>query len=68
MNDKEKQNIREVWDLPKHRGNVRIKAVYCNKPNCKKCPHAYYLYFREKEGWQMKEKYIGKCDKNGMPR
>ena len=68
MKNKETQNIREAWDLPTRYGHVRIKAVRCNKPNCSACPHAYYLYFREGEFGYAKEKYVGKCDKRGMPR
>jgi len=64
----ETKKIREVWGLPMWRGHVRIKAVNCGKKNCKMCPHAYYLYFRKGSYNHVKEQYIGKCDKNGMPR
>jgi hypothetical protein len=64
----ETKYIREAWGLPEWRGHVRIKAVNCGKKNCKMCPHGYYLYFREGRWRKAKEQYIGKCDKNGMPR
>ncbi|MFA5080870.1 MAG: hypothetical protein WC472_04605 [Candidatus Paceibacterota bacterium] len=68
MKHAESEKIREAWNLPRWRGHIRIKAVNCGKPNCKMCPHAYYLYFREGEYCRAKEQYIGKCDKKGMPR
>jgi len=68
MKKSKSREIREAWGLPEHRGHIRIKAVNCGKPNCKMCPHAYYLYFREGSGYRAKEEYVGKCGKEGFPR
>jgi len=68
MKFKETKKIREAWKLPRFRGHVRIKAVNCGKLGCRACPHSWYLYFREGVYNKAEEKYIGKCDKNGMPR
>lgn len=40
-------------------GTVRIKAVRCGKPNCRKCPHKIYAYAQYRVGKKVTEKYIG---------
>ena len=40
-------------------GSVRIRAIYCGKKGCTKCPHKIYAYVRYREGKKVKEKYIG---------
>lgn len=64
----QREKIRKAWGLPMRNGSIRIRAVNCGKPNCKSCPHSYYLYFREEKNYKIKERYLGKCDKEGMPR
>lgn len=38
---------------------IRIKAVTCGKPNCKKCPHYSYAYAQFRDGINVREKYLG---------
>lgn len=38
---------------------VRVRAVYCGKPNCTKCPHKIYAYAVFRNGKRVREKYLG---------
>jgi hypothetical protein len=68
MKDKIKEKIiQKVWKLPEDKKPM-IRKIYCGKPNCTKCPHGYYLYVRIKTMNGNIDKYVGKCDKNGLPR
>lgn len=39
---------------------LKVKAVKCGKPQCKKCPHEWFVYAQWKEKGKVKEKYLGK--------
>lgn len=67
MTEKQKKKIQEVWKLSKSKIPI-VRTVYCSKPNCTKCPHGPYLYVRIKTKNGNIQKYVGKCDKNGLPR
>ncbi|MFA5359238.1 MAG: hypothetical protein WC310_05505 [Patescibacteria group bacterium] len=67
------QKLLEFWqhkiksfDFPNsyNSGHIKIKSVYCKKPECKSCPHSFYAYYVSYWG----EKYLGVCDKDGYPR
>lgn len=40
-------------------GTVRIRAIFCGKKGCTKCPHKYYAYAQYREGQKIKSKYLG---------
>ncbi len=61
--------IREVLMQAKKKGSaylgrvggwtVRIRAVRCGKPTCRKCPHCFYAYAEKRERGRLKTRYLG---------
>jgi hypothetical protein len=46
------------------KGTIRLKAVWCNKKGCTKCPHKIYAYAQYRDGKKVTEKYVGVARKN----
>jgi hypothetical protein len=66
------EELFEIWQRERpdvieagESGHIKIKAIFCGKQNCSKCPHSFYAYYKTK---YYTEKYLGKCDKRGLPR
>jgi len=38
---------------------IRVRAVRCGKPSCKKCPHKFYAYAEKREKGKLKTRYLG---------
>ncbi len=38
---------------------IRVRAVKCGKPNCKRCPHKFYAYAERREKGRLKTRYLG---------
>jgi len=38
---------------------IRVRAVKCGKPSCKKCPHKFYAYAEKREKGKLKTRYLG---------
>jgi len=38
---------------------IRVRAVKCGKPNCRKCPHRYYAYAERRVKGKLQTKYVG---------
>lgn len=55
------------WGIKNCFGHIRIKAVRCGKPNCRKCPHEFYAYHISTLLGATTSKYLGKCDSLGRP-
>ena len=51
--------IQDKETLRLYQGKVRLKAVNCGKPNCRKCPHRIYAYAKFRTGSKVTEKYLG---------
>jgi hypothetical protein len=64
IDSKQERGIRENWKLPKYVGSIRIRTndkEDCKNPMC-------YLYFRETWCGTQRERFIGKCNKDGSFR
>ena len=47
---------------------LMIRAIRCNKLNCRACPHSHYAYATSGYGKARKHRYLGVCNSNGEPR
>jgi len=41
-------------------GFVKIRHIFCGKPNCTQCPHFSYLYLQYRTGNKVRDFYVGK--------
>jgi len=38
---------------------IRVRAVKCGKPNCRRCPHRFYAYAEKREKGKLETQYLG---------
>lgn len=63
-----KRAILKAWGYPGDgTGTIVIKRKMCNKPQCGKCPHGFYAYYRLVNGLFKHEQYLGRCTASGLP-